>query len=70
MNRMSGPGDARWFSSSRTSSGSGNCVEAAYLPDLVAVRDSKDREGPMLAFPQTAWETFVDGIKRRHFDVG
>ncbi|MDI5941710.1 DUF397 domain-containing protein, partial [Micromonospora sp. DH15] len=36
---------ARWFTSSR-SANNGDCVECAVLPDMVAVRDSKDRSGP------------------------
>ena len=41
--------DAVWRVSSYTGTNGGNCVEvAANLPGVVAVRDSKDREGPAL----------------------
>ncbi|MEH0973231.1 DUF397 domain-containing protein [Micromonospora sp. CPCC 205546] len=52
---------AQWRTSSR-SVGNGNCVEVAAVGDRVAVRDSKDRPGPVLAFPAPAWHAFVDGI--------
>ncbi|MFF3854633.1 DUF397 domain-containing protein [Micromonospora sp. NPDC002575] len=49
---------ARWFTSSR-SANNGDCVECAVLPDVVAVRDSKDRSGPTLAFAPHQWTSFV-----------
>ncbi|MDX3230167.1 DUF397 domain-containing protein [Streptomyces sp. ME19-01-6] len=48
-----------WFKSSYSSGGDGDCVEAATCPDTVHVRDSKDKEGPQLAFSRTAWASFV-----------
>ncbi|GIM87719.1 hypothetical protein Sar04_44550 [Salinispora arenicola] len=50
-----------WRTSSR-SVGNGNCVEVSTLDNSVAVRDSKDRRGPVLAFPTPAWRAFVSGI--------
>jgi hypothetical protein len=38
-------------------------------PDTVAVRDSKDREGPELAFISDEWAAFVQGVKRGEFDL-
>jgi Domain of unknown function (DUF397) len=56
---------------SRYSTGNGsNCVEVAHhRPGLVAVRDSKDRNGPQLAFSDRAWSRFVQGIKDGEFDL-
>ncbi|WP_410821312.1 DUF397 domain-containing protein [Micromonospora sp. 050-3] len=51
---------ADWRTSTR-SSGNGNCVEVATVDGQVAVRDSKDRSGPVLAFGATAWRAFVLG---------
>lgn len=40
--------NARWRKANRSASNGGNCVELAGLPDTVAVRDSKDPNGPVL----------------------
>jgi hypothetical protein len=55
-----------WVKSS--SSSSGNCVEAAQVPDGVLVRDSKDPNGPILRFTEAEWQAFVDGAKDYEFD--
>ncbi|MBY8875727.1 DUF397 domain-containing protein [Micromonospora sp. PLK6-60] len=55
---------ARWRTSTRSSSNGGDCVEVAdNLPGVVAVRDSKDRDGGTLTFAPAAWRTFVDGVR-------
>ncbi|SCF16194.1 protein of unknown function (DUF397) [Micromonospora viridifaciens] len=51
---------AHWRTSTRSGDNGGNCVEvAANLPGIVAVRDSKDRTGPVLAFTPDSWMVFV-----------
>ncbi|MCM0678838.1 DUF397 domain-containing protein [Micromonospora phytophila] len=46
--------------------GGGACVEVAdNLPGVVAVRDSKDPTGPVLAFTPTSWRTFVAATPAR-----
>lgn len=56
---------------SRRSSGNGACVEVATnLPGHVAVRDSKDRGGEVLAFGAVAWREFVGRVKSGQADVG
>jgi hypothetical protein len=52
-----------WRTSSYTG-GSGDCVEVAPATDPVLVRDTKDREGPVLAVPATAWRAFLADIPR------
>ncbi|MFE9655364.1 DUF397 domain-containing protein [Micromonospora sp. NPDC006431] len=52
---------AGWRTSTR-SSGNGNCVEVAAVGGRIAVRDSKDRPGPVLAFGPAAWAAFVAGV--------
>jgi hypothetical protein len=53
-----------WRKSSYSNSSS-NCVEICTgAPDSVAVRDSKHRGGPELAFTSEAWAAFVDGVKQ------
>jgi hypothetical protein len=55
---------AVWRKSTRSGSNGGNCVEVAgNLPGVVAVRDSKDAGGPVLAFEPAAFAAFVDGLK-------
>ena len=60
---------AVWRKSSRPGSNGGQCVEvAANLPGAVAVRDSKDPDGPSLLFTPGEWRAFVGGIKSGEFD--
>jgi hypothetical protein len=59
---------ALWRKSSYSANGA-NCVEiASNLPGVVAVRDSKDRDGATLVTRRHAWTAFVAGIKRGEFD--
>ncbi|GGV02226.1 hypothetical protein GCM10010182_19810 [Actinomadura cremea] len=46
--------NAQWRKASRSLSNGGECVELARLPGTVAVRDSKDPEGPVLLLPRAA----------------
>ncbi|MGK5740219.1 DUF397 domain-containing protein [Micromonospora sp. URMC 103] len=51
---------AVWRKSSRSGGNGGDCVEVANnLPGIVAVRDSKDPEGPVLKFDPATWRRFV-----------
>jgi Domain of unknown function (DUF397) len=55
---------ADWRKSSFSSSNGGQCVEVARnLPDVVAVRDSKDQDGPALVFTAGEWRSFAAGLK-------
>lgn len=47
----------KWRKSSR--SAQQDCVEIAFVPQAVAVRDSKNASGPTLAFPAKSWAAFV-----------
>jgi Domain of unknown function (DUF397) len=42
---------------------------ARNLPGIVAVRDSKDREGPALVFTPGEWLAFLDGVHADEFDL-
>lgn len=54
---------AIWRKSSYSTNG-GNCVEVARnLPGVVAVRDSKDPDGPALVFTAEQWGTFVSAAR-------
>lgn len=52
-----------------TLSSGGNCVEAAFLPDWVALRDSKDRHGPVLSFTHSEWAAFIGGVHLGEFEL-
>ena len=57
---------ASWSKSSW--SGVNGCVEVAFVQDRVAVRDSKDRGGPVLVFTAHEWQTFLRGVRDGEFD--
>jgi hypothetical protein len=59
--------DARWRTSSH-SSGNGECVEVAEGRPVVVVRDSKNQDGPKLAFTPQAWTAFT--ARAKHNSLG
>ncbi|MEU3453094.1 DUF397 domain-containing protein [Micromonospora sp. NPDC006766] len=56
-----------WKKSTRSNAG-GDCVEVAAPPQAVMVRDSKDRQGPVLSFNAVEWRGFIEAIKTGKFD--
>jgi uncharacterized protein DUF397 len=54
---------AVWRKSTRSDGNGGACVEVADLRAGVAVRDSKDKTGPTLAFNPQTWRTFIGSLK-------
>jgi hypothetical protein len=63
-------GRADWRKSSYSGDNGGNCVEVARnLPGAVAVRDSKDPEGPQLVFTPDEWRAFAAGVRDGEFDL-
>jgi len=54
----------QWRKASYSNSNGGACVEVATAARAVAVRDSKDPEGPKLAFTAEAWDTFIEHVKQ------
>ncbi|MGP4000711.1 DUF397 domain-containing protein [Streptomyces sp. 8N706] len=58
-----------WTKSSY-SAGNGACVEVkSPAPRTVAVRDSKDPEGPSLSFAPETWTAFVAELSQGAFDL-
>ncbi len=58
-----------WTKSSR-SGGNGACVEvASFAVSAVAVRDSKDPQGPSLAFSPESWAAFIQDVDAGRFDI-
>lgn len=56
--------DRCWRKSSYSGNGGGNCIEVAALPGgKLWVRDSKNPNGPHLAFRRETWQTFAMKLK-------
>ena len=54
----------RWRKSSYSGNGGGNCVEVARsLPGVVAVRDSKNPDGPVLITRRDGWVRFITRLR-------
>ena len=51
-----------------TSCAGGNCVQVAAIGDEIAVRDSKNPDGPVLMYSVEEWQAFLDGAKKGDFD--
>ncbi|MFI0408313.1 DUF397 domain-containing protein [Actinomadura sp. 3N508] len=60
---------AEWKKSSRSDNTGGQCVEVADLAAAVAVRDSKDPDGPKLVFGPAAWQAFASKVKAGTLDL-
>lgn len=60
--------DGEWRKSTRSST-NGSCVEVRKSVRTVQVRDTKDRSGPVLAFPERAWEEFITAVQDGQFDL-
>ncbi|MFE7954941.1 DUF397 domain-containing protein [Streptomyces sp. NPDC057413] len=48
-----------WFKSSYSGGNTTECVETAFVPSGVLVRDSKRPSGPCLAVSADAWRQFL-----------
>jgi hypothetical protein len=57
---------ARWHKSSY-SSDMPNCVEVALAGPVVALRDSKNPAGSVLALPPPAWRAFTTAVRNYEF---
>ncbi|NEW70416.1 DUF397 domain-containing protein [Streptomyces rhizosphaericus] len=64
------PEDA-WFKSSYSEANGTMCVEIAHLPhtDQVGIRDSKNKVGPALVVPVTAWVAFIEQIRETEYVI-
>ncbi|MFD9740341.1 DUF397 domain-containing protein [Umezawaea sp. NPDC059074] len=51
-----------WRRSSYSGGGGNECVEIAFPPARVAVRDSKDPEGTVLTFPRAALDALLGSL--------
>lgn len=56
--------DPLWRKASYSGNGGGSCVEVACdLPGTVAIRDSKDPDGPVLTIEPADWRHFIADVK-------
>ncbi|AQW48745.1 MULTISPECIES: DUF397 domain-containing protein [Streptomyces] len=57
--------ESAWFKSSYSENNGTGCVEIAPLPRTaqVGIRDSKNKVGPALVVPVTAWAEFIEQIR-------
>jgi Domain of unknown function (DUF397) len=65
-----------WRKSSYSGGNGGTCVEVAVLSDSteisereMAIRDSKNPNGPSLIFDLDQWRAFTTGIHHGEFDL-
>ena len=65
---MSDAGSEPAWRKARRSTGNGACVELAPVDGMVAIRDSKDPDGPILRYTAAEWHAFLDGAKKGEFD--
>jgi hypothetical protein len=60
---------AEWHKSSYSGANGGQCVEVAVnLPEIVALRDSKNPSGPALMVEPQAFAALLAGIRAGEFD--
>jgi hypothetical protein len=61
---------AEWRKSSRSGGNGGDCVEvASNLRGVVAVRDSKNPNGPVLIMAPAGWQDFISDVKAGRHDL-
>jgi len=60
-------GNLPWRKAQR-SVGNGACVELAPVNGMVAMRDSKDPDSPVLMYTAAEWDAFLHGAKAGEFD--
>jgi Domain of unknown function (DUF397) len=52
----------------RSSTVNGQCVEIASSANKVAIRDSKDPDGPILVYASAEFRAFLDSARNGQFD--
>ncbi len=61
--------DSAGWRKARRSMANGNCVEVHPVRGAIAVRDSKNPEGLVLAYNAETWHAFTLAARLGHFDV-
>jgi hypothetical protein len=52
-----------------SSTANGQCVEVASAVGNIAIRDSKDPDGPILVYSASEFRAFLDGARNGEFDT-
>lgn len=52
----------------QSSGANGQCIEIASTAGKIALRDSKDPEGPILVYTPGEFRAFLDGARNGEFD--
>lgn len=60
--------DLQWRTA-RRSVGNGACVEVAPTAGTILIRDSKDKDGPVVQYPGGSWRAFLEAAKTGRFDL-
>jgi hypothetical protein len=60
---------ANWRKSSRSSGGGQGCVEVAVTAGLVAIRDSKNPDGPVHVVSSDSFRDLISRIKRGDLNI-
>jgi hypothetical protein len=60
---------AQWRKASRSSGTGNDCVELAGVEGIVGVRDSRDPDGPKLAFSRSEMAALASRIKAGGLDL-
>jgi hypothetical protein len=63
-----GDDELHWFTSSFSGGNGNGCVEVAFLPGAVAVRDTKDRTRAPHRYAAARWAEFLAGVRAGEFD--
>jgi hypothetical protein len=60
--------ELHWFTSSFSGGNGGSCVEVAFLPGAIAVRDTKDRDRTPHHYSAACWAEFLTGLRAGEFE--
>jgi hypothetical protein len=60
--------DLAWLKA-RSSTANGQCVEIASAVGNIAIRDSKDPDGPILIYTRSEFGAFLEGARNGEFDT-
>ncbi|HUK71769.1 MAG TPA: DUF397 domain-containing protein [Streptosporangiaceae bacterium] len=64
-NKFSSP-DVVWRRARKCENG--GCAEVAAMPGMVALRSSRDPDGPVVQYTADEWITFLEGARSGDFD--